>query len=251
MLTPTSLLPCPPSAARQEAIQHPERAPQLAGDLQERVEALGVDTRKARVLLTTVVSEQNAAYMKQIDKVYAASGGAVEPAFKIMAAYTETHAALKALMEPLMGAAEIPVPGLPFAEMVRVSMYGMELTKGRGVAPELFQLNEEQQRVVRKNLALPKVTTWINQCIVESNFNADAKAAYEKLLRDYGVGEAEWHPTAVDFYYQEMQRVARNRAVPTTFDMERLATMREFLGVPDAAAAKVSTSYPYLFPIYM
>jgi hypothetical protein len=44
------------------------------------------------------------------------------------------------------------------------------------VAPELFQLNEEQQRVVRKNLALPKVTTWINQCIVESNFNADANA---------------------------------------------------------------------------
>ena len=35
----------------------------------------------------------------------------------------------------------------------------MELTKGRGVAPELFQLNEEQQRVVRKNLALPKVRT--------------------------------------------------------------------------------------------
>ena len=106
-----------------------------------------MDPRKARVLLTTLVSEQNAAYMKQIDKVdalihspispiqhtsfhphntrfsptqhtlfhphnthhfthtthpfhpydkvYGASGGAVEPAFKIMAAYTETHAALK------------------------------------------------------------------------------------------------------------------------------------------------------------
>ena len=42
--------------------------------------------------------------------------------------------------------------------MIRVSMYSMELTKNRGVSKEMFALNEEQQRLVRKNLALPKVT---------------------------------------------------------------------------------------------
>ena len=90
--------------------------------------------------------EQNAAYMNQIDKVdtlsfppsnplnntpstsflipplntpfhhshyqvYNASGGAVEPAFKIMAAYTETHTALKKLTEPVFKGLDIPVPG--------------------------------------------------------------------------------------------------------------------------------------------
>ena len=36
-------------------------------------------------------------------------------------------------------------------------MYSMELTKKRGVSEAMFQLNEEQQRLVKKNLALPKV----------------------------------------------------------------------------------------------
>ena len=31
-------------------------------------------------------------FQNEIDRVYNASGGAVEPAFKIMAAYTDTHA---------------------------------------------------------------------------------------------------------------------------------------------------------------
>lgn len=239
----TRTMPVFEEAAReivQEVSQHPDRAERLAEVLQERIKSLNVDPRKARVFLTTLVSEQNGAYMSQIDKVYSASGGSVEPAFKIMAAYTEIHAALKTLTDPIMEGAEIPVPGLPFAEMVRVSMYGMELSKGRGVAKELFQLTEQQQRLVRKNLALPKVTTWINQCLTESNFDAGAKGAYKKLLADYGVTEDEWQPTAVDFYYQEVQRIARTRAVPTSVDMQRLVDMVEFLDCPAASVSKVN-----------
>ena len=34
--------------------------------------------------------------------------------------------------------------------------------------------------------------------------------------------ETEWQSTAVDFYYQDVQRIAKSRAVPTNIDMERL-----------------------------
>ena len=140
-----------------EVSQHPERAEALSETLQERIASLNVNDKKARVLLTTLIMEQNAAYMNQIDKVdtircrhsctaqhiilfahfnsssnplisthsfniplntlsqhsqvYNASGGAVEPAFKIMAAYTETHTALKKLTEPVFNGLDIPVPG--------------------------------------------------------------------------------------------------------------------------------------------
>lgn len=80
-----------------------------------------------------------------------------------------------------------PVPGLPFAEMVRVSMFKMNIGKGRGLSERMFQLNPEQQRIVRKNLALPKITSWINQCITEGNFDENAKGAYMKLIADYEI----------------------------------------------------------------
>ena len=67
---------CPPQAARSivtEVSQHPERAETLSDSLQERISARNVDAKKARVLLTTLIMEQNAAYMNQIDKVCSSS----------------------------------------------------------------------------------------------------------------------------------------------------------------------------------
>lgn len=157
-------------AARQivnEVIEHPENVDHMVEALEERIAALNVDRVKARVYLMTLVSEQNSVYMNQIDKVYNASAGAVEPAFKIMAAYTDTHAALKRLTDPIMNGTAIPVPGLPFAEMVRVSMFKMNIGKGRGLAEGMFELNENQRSIVRKNLALPKITSWY-ECIYVS-----------------------------------------------------------------------------------
>jgi hypothetical protein len=87
----TRTMPVFEDAARQivnEVIEHPENVEHMIDALEERMSALNVDQNKARVYLMTLVSEQNTVYMNQIDKVYNASGGAVEPAFKIMAAYT-------------------------------------------------------------------------------------------------------------------------------------------------------------------
>ena len=65
-------LTLPQQAARTivtEVSQHPERAEALSDTLQERIASLNVNEKKARVLLTTLIMEQNAAYMNQIDKV--------------------------------------------------------------------------------------------------------------------------------------------------------------------------------------
>ena len=71
--------------------------------------------------------------------------------------------------------------------MVRVSMFKMNIGKSRGLSEKMFELNPEQQKIVRKNLALPKVTGWINQCISEGNFDENAKNAYMKLIADYEI----------------------------------------------------------------
>lgn len=221
-------------------VEKPERASELRPILEERVKALNIDIRRARVTLTTLISEQNVQYMNMIDKVYNVSQ-AIEPAFKIMVSYAQTHEALKELTAGIMGDIEIPVPGLPFADMVRVSMFKMNLKAGDKAAinDKMFSLDENQRAIVMKNLALPKVSTWIAQCISEKNFADDAKSAYKKLLAEYGVTDADWQSTAVDFYYQEVQKVANMRAIPTAIDMQQLAQLREFLGCTDYSTGRV------------
>ena len=100
-----------------------------------------------------------------------------------------------------------------------------------GVRSDMFDLSEEQRKSVRKHLALPKVTSWIMQCINEANFAPEAKAAYQKLLNDYGVTSEEWTATSIDFYYQEVARIARARAVPSLDDVQRLKSLQAFLSL--------------------
>lgn len=53
-------------AARQivrEVTEHPDTADEMSELLMERISSLNVDMKKARVYLTTLVSEQNAVYM--------------------------------------------------------------------------------------------------------------------------------------------------------------------------------------------
>ena len=61
-----SLLPPVLDAARQivkEVTEHPDTADEMSELLMERISSLNVDLKKARVYLTTLVSEQNAVYM--------------------------------------------------------------------------------------------------------------------------------------------------------------------------------------------
>ena len=212
-----------------------EKAAELSDTLMERVSSLKIDIRKARVFLTNVISDKNMDYMKMIDRVYNVSDNSIEPAFKIMASYSTTHKALQLLTEKVMDGIDIPLPGLPFAEMVRVSMFEMQLAKNDPrVGENMFSLNDEQKKIVKKNLALPKIASWIKQCIKEDNLNPDAKAAYEKLLAEKEISQKDWQATAIDFYYQEVSTIANSRAIPTSLDMSRLEKLKTFLGCDDS-----------------
>jgi hypothetical protein len=225
----------------EEALEQPERAAELAEQLQERIGALGVDVRRARVALTTLISAKNSEYMNTIEKVYNASGGSVEPVFKIMTSYANSHSALQVLSDKVMDGTAIPMPGLPFAEMIRVGLFRMQqLRQDASLSSDMFALNSAQQEIVKKNMALPKVTSWIAQCISEGAFSEDSKAAYRKLFRDTGITDEEWRPTSVDFYYQEVQRIASTRAVPSEVDMLRLAQLKAFLDCPADAVSRVN-----------
>lgn len=239
----TRTMPKFETAAREivkKIVENPELAPELAEVLAERIKSLNIDERKARVLLTTIISEQNAEYMEKIDKVYKVSSNAVEPAFKVMVKYSAVHAGLKTLTEKVMDGIDIPVPGLPFADIVRASMFEMKIKNPTAsVNDDMFSLDEDQQRIVRKNLALPKVTSWVSECLAQGNFKEDAKSAYRKILDEYGVTDKDWQATALDFYYQEVQRVATTRAIPTSVDMQRLADIQTFVGCDEKNVQRV------------
>lgn len=222
-----------------------ENTEKCAQRITERIEELHIDTKKARSILTTAISHKNAEYMNRIDKVYNASDGATLPAFKTMASYASVHEALATMAEPFMGGIDIPMPGLPFAAMIRVAMYEMKLgNEGKGISTgsikdEMFDLNEEQQKIVKKSMALPKVVGWITQCIAEKNFAEGAKDAYQKLLDEYEVGKDAWDATAIDYYYQQAQSVAGRRQIPTGEDMAELQQLAAFLQAPEENVHKV------------
>ena len=165
------------------------------------------------------------------------SNGQIESSFKIMAQYAIAHEAVCHMVENVFEGNDIPMPGLPFADMVRVSMFEMQIDKGEvavtGVDNKMFELSKTQEALVRKNLALPKVSGWIKQCIAESNFDSGAKAAYTKQLQEKGVSDAEWRATSVDFYYNEAVLIAQSKAVPTQGDMDRLKAIKDFLSCSD------------------
>lgn len=96
--------------------------------------------------------------------------------------------------------------------------------KSTNLQEEMLTPSEDQRNTVKKYMAVPKISSWAAKCISENNFDASAKTAYCNLLTQYNVEDKEWYSTVVDFYYQELQKVARNRAVPTDVDMTRMKT---------------------------
>jgi hypothetical protein len=219
-----------------DILARPENAAQYKGVLEERVASLKIDVKRARAILTSVISEKNSEYMSKIDKVFTASKSVIEPAFKVMVSYAQGHAALCDLVAPIMNDVSLPLPGLPFADLVRTNLFEMQLNSGGSnqVSDEMFSLNEAQRDIVRKNLALPKISSWISQCIQENNFNDGARRAYMTLLDQYNITTAEWERTATDFYYQEVNKIATSRAVPAVADLEKLAVIRAFLGLSES-----------------
>lgn len=225
--------------------EFPDSAEEVKPLIGELTKSLNLDVKKARAFVMTRISEYNAEYMNKIQKVYEVAGSAVEPAYKILVTYSKVWEGLKTATEDLMAETNIPIPGLPFADMVRVNFYQLQLNKenegkSAGVSPELFTLSESQQNVVKKYLSLPKLTSWVAQCISEGNYDENAKKAYQKLLSEFKVTDKEWQSTACDFYYQELQKVARVRAIPTDIDMKRLQSISGFLDCAPEIVSKVN-----------
>lgn len=149
----------------------PDLAEEMSVVLQDRINELNIDPLKARALINTLISDMNSNYMNRINRVYEASDGALDSAFKIMVGYAHTHSALTTLTSKVMADTPIPIPGLPFADMVRVSMFEMQQSKGgdrSGVPSDMFDLDDDQRKLVRKHLALPKVYYYY-YVIIDSN----------------------------------------------------------------------------------
>jgi len=220
----------------------PEHASELAASLNERIEALKVDVCKARIVLTNLISDKNQEFMATINRVYNVSDGNLEPTFKIMTAYAAYHDALEVMVEKVMDGITIPTPGLPFADMVRVSMYEMNLKSNKigSGKMDMFELNEAQRDIVKRNMAMPKLISWVKQCIDERNLSEEAAAAYSKMLSQHKITTSDWAATAADFYYQEAARVSNVRAVPSADDMQYLKDLSTFLKCPQETMCKVN-----------
>lgn len=169
------------------------------------MDSLKVDPRKARVLLTTILSEKNKEYMTSIDKVHSVSKGNLESVYKMMISYSRTYEELKRLTTSIMGDITLPIPGLPFADVIRANLYELNLQNPSVTFDDMFELNPKQRELVKKSIALPRITSWIMQCMKEGNFDDLAKQAYHKLLQEYNVSPTEWKNTAIDFYYPQVE----------------------------------------------
>lgn len=220
----------------------PEKADSLKDILNERLESLNIDFFKAKIVLTNLISKVNQDYMDQLDKVYKATPDRIEPTFKLMVHYANTHEAFTKLTQNVFKDTKIPVPGLPFANKIRVMLYEMQQEKqtNSGAIHEMFSMSESQKKLIVKNMVLPKISSWISQCLKESNFSEDAKIAYQKLLKQYEANAEEWKSTAIDFYYQETLKIANARAVPSLEDINRLKELKNFLDCDENSVKRVN-----------
>ena len=133
----------------------PDLAEEMSVVLQDRINELNIDPLKARALINTLISDLNSNYMNRINRVYDASNGVLDSAFKIMVGYAHTHAALTTLTSKVMADTPIPIPGLPFADMVRVSMFEMQQSRSIDQWISLFhsihhliQASYQQERIL-------------------------------------------------------------------------------------------------------
>eukprot|EP01031_Cornospumella_fuschlensis_P032618 gene32618-39436_t len=232
------------STAVTSIVESPERADEICQMVEDGIKNLQVDKNKARNVLMNLIYGVHKDYLGQLRSVYAATKGQVEPVYRIILSYAHTHSALSRLIKPLMEGLDLPLPGTPFSAEVRGDMYeellkNSKLLKGNK-DDHLLDLTDKQKEMVKKQMAIPKIISWVAQCIEENNFNDFARDAYMKMLDEYDVEKEYWEATTVDFYYQEVNKVANSRAVPTADDMNRLVSIQNFLQCPDVAARRVN-----------
>lgn len=230
-----------------QVFEKPELATSLADVLRDKATSLKLDGLKARVVVNQIFSEYNQRYMERIEKVYANSNGKLEPAFKIMVNHAHMLENFQTLSRHIIGDSEIPLPGLPFAEKTRQLLFELQQEQQQAHVSssshenfeEMFALSPAQKQRILQNLAIPKIVSWVAQCLQERNYAAGAKLAYQKLLQQQNVSPDDWRSTAMDFYYQEVKKMASLRAVPSQEDVAQLQAIQSFLEVDGEAVQSV------------
>ncbi|RYH28793.1 hypothetical protein EON65_10840 [archaeon] len=223
-------------------VENPQRAEEISKMLEDGMKNLQVDKNKARNVLMNLIYGVHKDYLEQLKSVYDATKGQLEPVYRIMLSYAHTHSALDRLVQPLMEGFQLPLPGAPFSIEVRGDMYEELLQNGKlinGKDDHLLDLTDREKELVKEQMAIPKIVGWVTQCIEENNFNEFARDAYMKMLKEYNIESEYWEATTVDFYYEEVSKVANSRSVPTIEDMTRLASIKSFLQCSDVAARRV------------
>lgn len=231
----------------RQVTEQPDAATQLATILPQKAKDLRLEMWKARSVIIEAVSIYNRAYVDRIQKVYEASGQSLPAVYKIMVHHATIVEGFDVVTRDVMGNdRHLPIPGLPFQLQTRQLLYEhrqeqhkRQQYKAESALNELFDLDEPQRLMVQQAMATPKIMSWITQCITEKNFAAEARAVYQKMLDEFRVTDDEWQPTALDFYYQEVKRIAEGKAIPTLDDMTYLAQVQRFVSLRDKLAHDV------------
>ena len=224
----------------KEVMDEPSRADEYVDVMKERVESLCIPSDKARSTLINIVSKKNQEYLDLMRQVYDRADGKLAPVYKIMTKYSMQHDAIEKLLAVVSPDSSLPIPGLQFSKSVRESLLKIQLKSGVDKVPEdMFNMTTDQIQLLKRTISIPKVLSWIRQCISESNFEEGAKAAYKKMLAKDEVTELEWAATSTEFFYIEVRKIAESRQVPSEEDSQRLEKLKSFLDVPDGLASKV------------
>jgi hypothetical protein len=224
--------------------------PSLAKDFEDTLLAkardLHISIPKARALLIDVVKSYNDAYLDRVEKVYTASQKSLSAVYKIMITQAHVVDAFEMVSRQIMQGSKLSLPGLPFSASTRQLLfrYRKEATtvkkaRSDSTLEEMFELSDAERQIVLQSITTPKIVAWVAQCIAENTLTTGAKEAYRKMLKEHNISDISWQPTAMDFYYQEVKKIAEMRAIPTSEDMIRLDTVREFLLVPESSSQNV------------
>eukprot|EP01032_Pedospumella_encystans_P014488 gene14488-16632_t len=235
----------------EQVVDHPERASALAQKLVERRDALHIPLRSAAETLRALVREHNEAFSKRIEKIHNLKGSTPEDVNKAVAAYAHTFEAFVTFGAPIMEHSPYPlnVPVLPFDEFTRAGLLQAQNDAAprqpanmsvSHITEQMLNVGDDLKTLVTDSLTIVKLQSWIAELVRKGSFNEHAKNAYLGKLKECGVNKTEWTATALDMYHSELSKILRSgAAVPSQEDMNKLATLRDFLNLGETAAQRV------------
>ena len=95
--------------------------------IQSKMNLLHLEPLKARIIIITLLTEYNLKFMNTLEKILNASKGSIDPIYKILLQYYQSYIKIKEFTSELMDSVSLPLPGLPFVEMIRANLYELNL----------------------------------------------------------------------------------------------------------------------------